>query len=542
VSGGLFSGRLPPSVSHHVAEPIAAHVAHTNSQGDRMNSNEIKRFPIIYVRGYAMTEGERDETAADPFCGFNVGSTVYRATAEKTKKANTYFFESPVIRLITEFGYENVYQDGLDILNPTWSPAPDEFGVPREGLPPKSIVILRYYDPSSNLHGDGKAQNIKEYAKKLAEVVAKVKELVLKRNPAIVPSDYRCYLVAHSMGGLVVRTFLQNRSIGTEDARRAVGKVFTYATPHNGIDLLKGSVPSWLSLNEANTFNRAKMAEYLDTPPVRVGNEIAQGAVRTFVGHGSDGLVRIENAGLWAREADGSDTEVATAYAYRSHSGYFGIVNSEEAYQNLVRFLFGDIRVDIWFDVDKIALPKELQADEKKVEGTYQFELLAYARSKNWFLSRRTSIEDSPACRTHSQLKSAKKPRDKQVYLSTVFLSKRARTVKNQTKGLSYGMTLTVKVPDYTKDNAVWFDGHFEGAELLHEILVLEIYEPSSAEDEWRVMFRWNSEPESELTVIDPVSLQDSKLLYEIELPQARRVLQSPGITGKVRLEVSAWE
>ncbi|MEO6362425.1 MAG: hypothetical protein ABIO71_04285 [Caldimonas sp.] len=25
--------------------------------------------PIIYVRGYAMSEGERDETAADPFCG-----------------------------------------------------------------------------------------------------------------------------------------------------------------------------------------------------------------------------------------------------------------------------------------------------------------------------------------------------------------------------------------------------------------------------------------------------------------------------------------
>ena len=37
-------------------------------------------YPIIYVRGYAMTEGERDETAADPFCGFNAGSTVYRAS------------------------------------------------------------------------------------------------------------------------------------------------------------------------------------------------------------------------------------------------------------------------------------------------------------------------------------------------------------------------------------------------------------------------------------------------------------------------------
>lgn len=28
-------------------------------------------FPIIYVRGYAMTAGEIDKTTADPFCGFN---------------------------------------------------------------------------------------------------------------------------------------------------------------------------------------------------------------------------------------------------------------------------------------------------------------------------------------------------------------------------------------------------------------------------------------------------------------------------------------
>ena len=40
-------------------------------------------YPIIYVRGYAMTEGERDETASDPFCGFNVGSTVYRAAVDR---------------------------------------------------------------------------------------------------------------------------------------------------------------------------------------------------------------------------------------------------------------------------------------------------------------------------------------------------------------------------------------------------------------------------------------------------------------------------
>jgi len=32
--------------------------------------------PIIYVRGYAMTNGEKDETPTDPFCGLDLGSTI----------------------------------------------------------------------------------------------------------------------------------------------------------------------------------------------------------------------------------------------------------------------------------------------------------------------------------------------------------------------------------------------------------------------------------------------------------------------------------
>ncbi len=31
--------------------------------------------PIIYVRGFAATQGEIEETVADPYMGFNIGST-----------------------------------------------------------------------------------------------------------------------------------------------------------------------------------------------------------------------------------------------------------------------------------------------------------------------------------------------------------------------------------------------------------------------------------------------------------------------------------
>ena len=33
------------------------------------------------------------------------------------------------------------------------------------------------------------------------------------------------------------------------------------------------------------------------------------------------------------------------AFVHRSHSGRYGIVNSEEGYQNLRRFLLGDLEV-----------------------------------------------------------------------------------------------------------------------------------------------------------------------------------------------------
>ena len=74
--------------------------------------------PIIYVRGYAMTRTEIDDTSADPFCGFNLGSTVFRATPDRTKPPRKYIFESPVLRLASDFGYGDVYTDSVRF--PTW--------------------------------------------------------------------------------------------------------------------------------------------------------------------------------------------------------------------------------------------------------------------------------------------------------------------------------------------------------------------------------------------------------------------------------------
>ena len=51
-------------------------------------------YPIIYVRGYAMSQGELEDTVATPYLGFNLGSTKYRQAF--TGEAKPYVFDFPV--------------------------------------------------------------------------------------------------------------------------------------------------------------------------------------------------------------------------------------------------------------------------------------------------------------------------------------------------------------------------------------------------------------------------------------------------------------
>jgi hypothetical protein len=46
---------------------------------------------------------------------------------------------------------------------------------------------------------------------------------------------------------------------------------------------------------------------------------------------------------------------------HRSHSGQYGIVSSEEGFQNLTRFLFGSSRGDGFLDMFDVLLPDEVQ-------------------------------------------------------------------------------------------------------------------------------------------------------------------------------------
>ena len=100
-------------------------------------------YPIIYIRGFAATIGEIEDAAADPFMGFNLGSTKIRQDWQQ--RIVRHIFESPLIRLMKDEGYADTYAGG------------DLLGEDRPA-PAQSIWIFRYYEQASADLGSGKRQ------------------------------------------------------------------------------------------------------------------------------------------------------------------------------------------------------------------------------------------------------------------------------------------------------------------------------------------------------------------------------------------------
>jgi PGAP1-like protein len=212
-------------------------------------------YPIIYVRGYAGTDDEVEDTVSDPYMGFNLGSTRIRTVW--TGETERFYFESPLVRLMKDFQYRDVYSAGLNTA--------DIDEMPPGSMEPRSIVIYRYYDLVSSVFGAGKQVAMEDFGKGLNKLIFKLRDRICSDEAD--RSEFRVYLVGHSMGGLVIRCFLQNESVGEEAARKLVDKVFTYATPHNGIDLdILGNVPAFFTYHSADNFNRTRMRQYLGLP------------------------------------------------------------------------------------------------------------------------------------------------------------------------------------------------------------------------------------------------------------------------------------
>jgi pimeloyl-ACP methyl ester carboxylesterase len=513
--------------------------------------------PIIYVRGFAATQSEIEDAVSDPYMGFNIGST--KARTIWTGEVKRFYFESPLVRLMADHDYDDVFVEGDDLVAAERSDCP---------IPYRSIIIYRYYDEASRDFGTGDTPPIEHFAQGLSNLILRLRDRICA-NPKtrVTAKDFRVHLVAHSMGGLVCRAFLQNPKLGDADARSAVDKLFTYATPHNGIDMrIVRNVPGWVSFGDVNNFNRTRMADYLglasgedvsrvvNFPPDRIFNlvgtnprdyGVAGGISAWAVGEASDGLVRIENAVTHGVADDGAEVRSPRAFVHRSHSGHYGIVNSEEGYQSLTRFLFGQLRVDGILDVDEISLPAEVQLAKdagKTINASYQFEVVVSIRGCQWQMTRRDARENSAIFRTWEQLfpEAPGKPRQpdrrQSPHLFSAFLDP-TKSVK-ASGSVSLAFDLKVLVPDYEIDGLLFTKRHYEGGHIYRKMIIVESFPDDNALGGWRIKYGFQDQNPGKpgMTAVTR-ALGSDAIVFDIPIEQKSR----PGLKGALRIETRRW-
>lgn len=481
-------------------------------------------YPIIYVRGYAGTQTAVENTAATPYMGFNLGSTKYRQTY--TGSIEPYVFESPLIRLMKDHQYQDAYHDGQIL--------------PEGPVDPRSIWIFRYYDVVSKDLSPGERKEIEFHAEKLRQFILHIKKATGQEDN----KDFRVYLVAHSMGGLVCRCYLQNDKIPNLEGnhsrdwtKKGVDKLFTYATPHGGIEFRKGfgwleGLRDFLAINNSDNFGENRMQEILSLdqntplhslnnrfPPERVfclvgTNSQDYGLAKKVVGPKSDGLVQIENAYV---------NESARAYTFRSHSGAYGIVNSESGYRNLERFLFGDTRIKVRLENLEI----QLIGKEKDLSATYDIESTVSIRGLPIPVNTRTKDTFSSSFRSSGTLKEDK------THLFTSFLMKNARINKRRQ---SLGFSIHFKIlPRYHQENKFLPDSYYEGQAVFDDRLIIET--TLGNDDSFKVRYGWGSNSFKATKSLEFKPNKGNSAQAMIQLNQKRPM----SLTGEILFEVSAW-
>jgi pimeloyl-ACP methyl ester carboxylesterase len=503
-------------------------------------------YPIVYVRGYAMTESEREDVYHDAYYGFSATS-VEKRDAAPPKYFEVDIFEGQFIRLMKMkmYGYADAVNRGLHDFHDN---------------PTRSIWISRFYDRD---YLGGTIRPIEDHAAELCDLIAGPKSRTpnapqddvrsrLKAPPLncdFGPNDeeFKVILVAHSMGGLVCRCLIQKvmpeRGL---DPSGWIHRLVTIGSPHGGIELSR--VPDSLqrvlsnSLNpfDAGMFHPTVMRKYLnlgeDEDPRSLGKSRfpikrcfciigsdyhSYSAVQYVTGGFSDGLVKQDRAYCAEGSPDPTtrrfpeEQQAYGANVHRAHSGNRGIVNSYESYENLTRFLFGNIRASISLGNFSIASPRDPDA-----RFFYDLEFLASIKGTGVYLQRR---EQDP-CENAMRFPAEGVP--KSIDLYTGFLRSEG---KSNPESQFVEFALILRVIEHRVEHRLLWDHEYPGRQIYNETLLIGVGDTNPNKPGDEVSYMWLSDREK-WREVDP---QDG--VYAIKLRKAKSV------SGEIRIEAAAW-
>jgi len=458
-------------------------------------------YPIVYVRGYAMTENEQEETFHDTYYGFAATSVEKRA-APAPDYYRADMFEGQLIRFMKlgKHAYFDATNRGLE---------------DAEDNPSRSLWVCRFYD--DDVMKD-KLRSIEQHAEDLRKLVCETIPQRLKERGVDLGANlkhYKVILVAHSMGGLVCRTLIQNLlPAHGEKPAEWIHRLVTMGTPHKGIEL--GRIPDFLerlilrTANpfDANIFEEKRMVQYLKLlkgyQPHSLGQENSgyafpvkrcfcligsdyesYTAAQHLTGSFSDGLVKQDRGYVVAGKPDAKgkyakEQKSFWANVHRAHSGRRGIVNSYESFENVHRFLFGDVKAELYLENIELGQPAE-----KNCECFYDIEFALSIRGSPVYLHRRQQNPCENAIR-YGRADLEKKT----VLLHTLFMNSHLKPASSPYSHFK----LEFRINEHAVRKGFLWDKEYPAKTIYSEDLEVRVGDFDTKLPGAEVQFRWLSE------------------------------------------------
>jgi pimeloyl-ACP methyl ester carboxylesterase len=537
----------------------------------------VNRLPIIYIRGYAGSTSGIDTQVDDPFYGFNKGATHVRVGA--SGEPRFYQFEGPMLRLMIDHQYQLLVHGDQHAFLEKAKPGT---------VDPGSIWVYRFYDQAATTFAqpphrgvlsrlvEGVQNRVTSNGFDIESAAAGLLDMIDLVAEKVKSDDKRVILVAHSMGGLVARCMMQKITVKRgRSPKDLVAKLFTYGTPHGGI-AFQNAAMNWfedvIGPAGSDIFAPENMYGYLE-PDKNYGDQPRDGAqwdpqaipdnvfdvddvfcligtdskdygvAKTVVGPKSDGLVRIEHA--YVRKAH-------RAFVFKSHSGSYGEVNSEEGYQNLRRFLFGRWKVR----VDLVGLPAGLVGGSGNGRTSWQADMRLAVRGLSVVLSEQRADQFCPIQLNDELSRQIDSP-DHPVPLLTTFLldpsdpGYQTDTVEQEPNDRHGGIarySMTLRIAQIKEQDRFFdFSDHLEQVFDWADTAVFDVG-PNQAGTGLVAWANWNTQIPGTLDDFDPTTtatsqqitrLSSGQWLFELPLPDAGRSLQCLGPDAKLRITIT---
>jgi len=360
-------------------------------------------LPLILIRGFGGLSVEDEKRIA--YQGFNDG-TVY-----PRKRGENYIYEGMILRFMKSSWK---YQDATNIVGYFPTPVTEKGSIPEplknldpdffwfnpeagKKLEPKYKVVIdpamaltlvepdKTPDPCKTLwvfrYYDLNDRQFEVYGEILVRLIDFIQALATKKRGGVAKQP-KVNIIAHSMGGLIVREAVQRTY--PKNSRKAddyINKIVTLGTPHRGISFQV--LKNWIGIDsqeELEHFNPAFQessnndASYLNFhkhfDPRRLlcvvgtnyrsyGVTVASWANRFFSMpdefgpnyNRSDGLVKHTSAQI---------PVAPRTFVHKCHGGFDSLVTARESFEAATRFFFGNIQVRLRMLKGKILRGKDL--------------------------------------------------------------------------------------------------------------------------------------------------------------------------------------